>query len=56
MHKLLKSIFSKLFWDKGKPKKRGVALITFLVLSYLIKKKLYDRLVPSSEVMGLIMN
>ena len=52
----MKSVTSKLFWDKGKPKKRGFALILALLLSYMLKKKVYDRLVPSSEVMGLIMN
>jgi hypothetical protein len=52
----MKRIVSKLFWDKGKPKKRGVALIVLAFLSYMLKKKVYDRLVPSSEVMGLIIN
>lgn len=52
----VKSVLGSLFWsDKGTPRKRGIALVAALVLSYLFKKKVYDRLMPSSEVINLIL-
>jgi hypothetical protein len=54
--RFISNIVKKAFWDKGKPKKRGIALILTIVLSFLLKRKVYDRLLPSSEVMGLISN
>ena len=54
--KFINNIVKKVFWDKGKPKKRGIALILTILISYLLKRKVYDRLLPSSEVMGLITN
>ena len=56
LSKLVNNIIKTLFWDKGRPKKRGIALIMSIVLTYLLKRKVYDRLLASSEVMGLISN
>ena len=48
----IKSFFIK----DGAPKKRGVSLILTLLLSFAFKKKVYDKLIPSSEMMKLIQN
>ena len=43
------------FWRDGLPKKRGVGLVLALVLSYLMKRKVYNRLIPASDVTGLLL-
>lgn len=43
------------FWKQGKPKKRGLAFIVAMLVAYLLKKKVYDRIIPSSEVVSLIL-
>ena len=43
------------FLRDGLPKKRGVGLILALVLSYLMKRKVYNRLIPASDVTGLLL-
>ena len=48
--------FRRIFWSKGKPEKRGLFLIISALLTYLLKRKVYDRLIPSSEVMNLVLN
>ena len=43
------------FWRDGLPKKRGIGLILALVLSYLMKRKVYNKLIPASDVTSLLL-
>ena len=54
IEKAAKSI-KAFFWRDGLPKKRGVGLVLALVLSYLMKRKVYNRLIPASDVTGLLL-
>jgi ATP-dependent Zn protease len=45
---------TKFFWDQSRPKKRGLALIFGLIVFLVLKRKVYNKMIPSSEILSLI--